>query len=794
MLRNYLKIGVRNLERNKAYALINVICLALGITCAILIFSLVRYHLSFDTFHSKKDRIHRITFELHQDGISREPNVPQPIGKAFRNDYSFAEKVAMVYSRSNVLVSISSPGINNKFKENIAFAESDFFDILDFPLIKGDKKNILTEPNTAIITERIAEKFFGGKNPINQIIRVENKWDFTVTAILQDLPVNTDRRDEIYLSYSSLKDHNAWLAGDSWRGVAGGMNCFLLLKPDVLPTDVDKAFPELSKKYYNERDAKAYQFKLQHISDMHFNPELEGYVAMKNLWALSLIGLFLIVTACVNFINLATAQALARGKEIGVRKVLGSRRRQLFWQFMAETALITLLALMFAFILAQLALPYVNELFNIQPQLNILQDVYLMTFLPFLLAVVILLSGSYPGLILAGFQPVLALKGKLSQKHAGGFSLRRALVVTQFAISQLLIVGTLVIANQMRYSRQADMGFLKDAVVMLPVPERDKSTINTLNSELSRIAGVEKITFCSDAPASPDFASVTVHFDSRIEDEDFDMSVKVGSDQYVPTFGLQVIAGRNLNPSDTVREFLLNETAVKKLGVPSPEDVIGKKLRIGLNNSEGLIVGVVKDFHNKSFHETIDPLCITTSNNWYFNCAVKINAANLSSTLTTIENIWKTTFPDHVYEYNFLDEQIARFYELDIMMLRLIQAFAGIAIIICCLGLYGLVSFMVVQKTKEVGVRKVLGASLQNIVWLFGKEFTRLLLIAFVIATPFAWWVMNNWLETFAYRIDIGPGIFVLAIIITFTVAVLAVGYKSIIAALMNPVKSLRSE
>jgi ABC-type antimicrobial peptide transport system permease subunit len=572
------------------------------------------------------------------------------------------------------------------------------------------------------------------------------------------------------------------------------MHCFVLLKPDVLPSDADKAFSGLSKKYYDERDAEIFQFKLQHISDIHFNRELEGYVAKKNLWALSLIGLFLIVTACVNFVNLATAQAIARSKEIGVRKVLGSQRRQLFWQFIAETALITILAFVFAFALAQLALPHVNQLLDIQLRIEIVGDVYLMIFLPILLLVVIFLSGSYPALILAGFQPVLALKGKLSQRHVGGFSLRRGLVVTQFAISQLLIVGTLVIANQMRYSRQADMGFVKDAIVMVPIPERQKSTLSTLNSEISRIAGVEKVAFCSNAPASPEWASVSLRFDSRIEDEDFDISVKTGDDQYVSTFELQLIAGRNLYPSDTVREFLLNETAVKKLGIQSPGDAIGKKMRIGLNKSEGTIVGVLKDFHNKSFHETIDPLCITTSNNWYFNCAVKLNPQNLSHSLSAIENSWKKNFPEHVYEYAFLDEQIARFYKLDNMILRLIQAFAGIAIIICCLGLYGLVSFMVVQKTKEVGVRKVLGASLHNILWLFGKEFTQLLMIAFVIAAPFAWWVMNNWLETFAYRIDIGPWIFLFAILITLTVAVIAVGYKSLIAALMNPVRSLRSE
>ena len=461
----------------------------------------------------------------------------------------------MVFSNSDRLVSIASSEGNKKFKENIAFAEQEFFDILNFPLMQGDKNTILTEPNTAIVTERIAEKYFGDQNPINQVIRVDNKWDFRITGILKDLPINTDRRDEIYLSYSNLKDYNSWLAGDSWRGVAGGMDCFVLLKPNVLPEDVDKTFPELSKKYYDERDAKVYQFKLQPISDIHFNPDLGGYVAKKKLWALSLIGLFLIITASVNFINLATAHALGRSKEIGVRKVLGSRRKQLFWQFMAETALITFMALVLAFSLAQLALPYVNQLFDIQLQINIFQDVYLLVFLPVLILFVILFSGFYPGLILAGFQPVLALKGALSQKHVGGFSMRRGLVVTQFAIAQLLIIGTLVIANQMRYSNQADMGFRKDAIVMLPVPERDKSKISALNSELSRITGVEKVTFCSRAPAPADFADVEMRFDTRTEYEDFDISVNAGNDQYVPTFELKLIAGRNLLPSDMSVNF-----------------------------------------------------------------------------------------------------------------------------------------------------------------------------------------------------------------------------------------------
>ena len=793
MLPNYFKIARRNVYRNKAYSLINVLGLGLGLACAILIFTLVKYHLSFDTFHSRKDRIYRITTEFHQEGISREANVPQPMGNAFSNDYTFAEKVAMIFS-SEFLVSIPSSQDNKKFKESIAFTEPEFFDIMDFPLIQGDKSTILTEPNTALVTKRIAEKFFGDQNPINQILRVDNKWEFRITGILQDLPINTDRRDEIYISYSNLKDYNSWLAGDSWSGIAGGMHCFVLLKPNVVPSDVDEALAQLPKKYYNEREAKMYRFNLQHVSDIHLNPEFGGYIAKKNLWALSIIGVFLVITACVNFVNLATAQALSRSREIGVRKVLGSQRIQLFWQFIAETALITMLALVIAFAFAQLALPYVNQLLDIQLRINIFQDAYLLSFITILLLAVIFLSGSYPGLVLAGLQPVLALKSKLSQKHVGGFSLRRGLVVTQFAIAQLLIIGTIVIANQMRYSSQADMGFTKDAIVMFPVPEREKAKISTLNAEISRIAGAEKITFCSRAPASPGWASVTLRFDSHTENEDFDITVKAGNDQYVPTFDLQIIAGRNLQPSDTVREFLLNETAVKKLGVHSLQNVIGKKMRIGLNNREGIVVGVVKDFHNNSFHETIDPICITTSNDWYSNCAVRINPADLSSTLGAIEIIWAKTFPEHVYSYEFLDEQIARFYEMDNKILRLIQASAGISIIICCLGLYGLVSFMAAQKTKEVGVRKVLGASVQSILWLFGKEFTRLLILAFIISAPLAWWLMSNWLENFTYRIEIGTEIFVLAIAATFLVAMITVGHQSLKAALANPVDSLRRE
>lgn len=794
MLKNYFKIALRNLKRSKAYTLINVLGLSLGIACTIFIFCLVKYHLSFDTFHSKKDRIYRIVTEDHLEQIVYSPGGPPPVGKAFREDYAFAEKVARVYVRRERLISLPFSRENQKFqeKEGVAFAEPDFFHILDFPLTEGDKNTILTEPNTALVTERIAKKYFGEEDPMGRIIRLDNELDFRIVGILQDLPANTDRRQEIYLSYNSLKDYNPWAANDNnWLSYADEMQSFVLLKPGISPSTVNEAFPAFSDKHYEGDYAREWQFRLQALSDIHFNPDFEGKISRKNLWALSLIGVFLIITASVNFVNLATAQALNRAKEIGIRKTLGSFRGQLFWQFILETALIVLSAMLLAFALLYLTLPLLNQLFEVPLSIHFFRDAYLLLFLPLLFLAVTFLSGAYPGLILAGFQPVQALKGKLSQKHTGGFSLRRGLVITQFAISQLLIIGTLVIAHQMRYTRQANIGFKKDAIVMLPVPTHEKSKISTLRSELSRLTGTEKLSFCTQAPASQAVNSFEIVYDTRTEKENYDVHFKAGDEQYISTFGLQLLAGRNLLPSDTVREYLVNETLVKKLGV-SNEEVIGKNAMI--NDINGTIVGVIKDFHNQSFHTGIDPLCITTRNDWYNKCAVKINPSSLQPTLKALEKVWTKTFPDQVYKYDFLDEQIARFYEQDYVFLRLIQAFAGIAIIIGCLGLYGLVSFMAAQKTKEVGVRKVLGASVQSIVWLFGKEFTRLLLVAFVIAAPVAWWVMNNWLENFAYRVNIGAGIFVLTILITLAVVVLTVGYRSVKAALMNPVKSLRSE
>ena len=795
MIKNYFKIAWRNLLKNKSYAFINVMGLALSITCGILIFSLVKYHLSFDNFHVNADRIYRIVTEQHRDNVSYTEGVPSPLGKAIRTDYAFTEKVARIATFDELLITINTPDEVKKFKEKggAAFTEPEYFSIFNFPLVRGDINTALNEPNTAVVTERIAKKYFGNEDPVNKVIRVENKVDCKITGVLKDFPANTDQKAEIYVSYASLKDFNEWLSkDDSWGGIESAMHCYALLKPGVSPEAVEKVLPAYVTKF-RSKSKNVHHYKLQPLADIHFNPHYGGAMEKKNLWVLSLIAFFLIITACVNFINLATAQALNRSKEVGVRKTLGGLRIQLFWQFITETGLITIIATAIAYGLSWLALPYVNDWFGIQVNLNILTSWQLPLFMLLLAVLVTFFSGSYPGIILSGFKPVEAIKGKLGQQNVGGLNTRRSLIVTQFAISQVLIIGMIVVMSQMRYAKQSDLGFNKDAIVMIPFASgADSTAATTLQNRFAAIPGVQKVSLCFTAPSDEEGWTTSLRYDNHTEDENFRVSYKAADQFYLSAFDLKLVAGRDFFPSDTVREYVVNETMLDKLGIRSPNDIIGKTLRV--DGVPAPIVGVVKDFHDKSFHQDINAICLSSNAHLYKSFAVKINMANSKTTLAALEKTWSNMSPNNIYEAKFLDESIAAFYETEDLMLKLVQVFSFIAIFIGCLGLYGLVSFMAVQKTKEIGIRKVLGSSIAQILWLFGKEFSRLIIIAFVVATPLAWWAMNSWLQDFKFRISISVWFFVIAVGITFIVAALTVSYQAIKAAVANPVKSLRTE
>jgi putative ABC transport system permease protein len=791
MLVNYLKFAFRTIGRSPTTSFIHVSGLALGTGCVLLIFSVVTYHLGFDNFHYNANRIYRFVTEQHRDNVSYAAAVPPAFAKAFRDDYTFGEKVARICTLRDQLITVQQDGQLGKFREEVSFAEPDFFDIFNFPLVSGGGETILTEPHAAIITERIAKKYFGNESAVGKTFRFNNSIDFTVTAVLSNIPDKTDFRSEVYLAYAAIKQYNEWYgADDAWGGIDTNIQSFVRLRPSVSPSEVEAILPGYVKKYRAE-SKNVHHYKLQPLHDVHFNLKYDGRMPKTVLWVLSFVGFVLIFTACLNFVNLATAQAVNRSKEVGIRKTLGSARAQLFWQFTSETALIVIIATALGYAISFAAVPHLNDWFNSRISVDFFSDVRFPLFTMVLIAGVTFVSALYPGIILSAFKPISALRGNVSNQGSANFNVRRALITTQFVISQILLIGLIVVFYQMSYLTKTDPGFDKEGVVMIPVGSKDEK-MKTLQAQFLQLPQVENVSLCFAAPASENRWHTMFQYDNRVEPETFSISFRGADENYLPTFDIDLAAGRNLKPSDTVTEFLVNETLVKRLGLSSAEEILGKNLAV--NGWQATVVGVTKDFHDESFRSPINPVFICTSNEHYNTYAVRVNMRNARKTLTALEKRWSAMYPEQVYEYAFLDEQIEEFYRVEGTMVKFVKVFASIALFIGCMGLYGLVSFMSFQKTKEIGIRKVLGGSVAHILWIFGKEFTRLVMLSFFVAAPLGWWVMSRWLELYAYRMNFSLWIFVLELCVIFAIVLLTVGYQSVRSALMNPANSLRTE
>ncbi|MBT1697044.1 ABC transporter permease [Fulvivirgaceae bacterium PWU4] len=789
MLNNYFKIAIRVIRRSASYALINVSGLGLGIACAILIFSLISYHLGFDNFHHHSDRVYRFVTEEHRDAVNYASAVPPAFGKTFRDDYPFGEKVARICVAEEAIISFESNGEQKKFKVDARFAEPEFFDIFNFPLVSG--ANHLHQANKALITEAAARKYFGNDPAVGKTFRFQNEIDFEITGVLRDFPIRTDVGGSIFLSYTSVGQYNEWYGrDDAWGGITESIQTYARLRDGVHPADVEAVLPAYVKKY-RDQSKNVHHYKLQPLADLHFDPRYGGRIPESGVWILAVVGFFLVFTACLNFINLATAQAMGRTREVGVRKVMGSTRPQLFWQFTTETFSIVMLAFLVAFGIATGVLPYINELFSTQVTLQ-LSDPSLWIFSIVTMVVVTFLAGAYPGMVLSGFRPVSALKGKLQDLASRSLNLRRSLIIAQLIISQVLLIGLIVISNQMKYIRQADLGFDEEAVVMIPTASND-AKMKTLKEQFLRTPGVEKVSVCFGAPASRNNWSTSFKFDNRTESEVFSGQFKGADADYLSTFGIDLVAGRNLVPSDSVREFLVNETMASRLGI-APEEMLGRHLSFNGDEFKGHIVGVVRDFHDQPLRSQINPLFITTSMRHYNSYAVKINMSQAATVLPALEKLWSATYPERIYEYAFLDNETAQFYETEQLMLTMIRVFSGIALFIGCMGLYGLVSFMSVRRTKEIGIRKVLGGSVAHILWLFGKEFYHLILVAFALAAPAGWFLMSKWLELYEYHAGITVWTFAAELVVIALIVLTTVGYVTTKAALANPARALKDE
>ena len=799
MLKNYLKIAIRNLRINRTYTILNILGLGMGMAGALLIFLFLQYHLSTDRHQPNFDRIYRVVLNLILDeGIERSSDSSLPMSVALSKDYSQIEKSGFIQRIPNVTFSSNSGSDIKRFieKDNTVYADQGFMEMFVSDRLERNEVALMKEPYTVIITEKTAEKYFGKTDVTGKTLRINNAHDLRIVAVIKDEINPSDLNFNIYISLPTVKKIEPTYELDNFSWLSSRNATYIRLAEGADATRTETLLKANGKKYYGN-EAKYYEHQFQPLSDVHFDERYGGKIRRSILWILGGVGVFLLIIACINFINLATAQALKRGKEIGIRKVLGSTHRQLFWQFMSETALLTISSALIALIMAALLLPILNNWTHTQSfHFVMLLQIQLLFFWLISILVVILFAGFYPSVIISGFNPIAALKSKLGMQQAGGIGLRRSLITVQLIIAQVLVIGTLVLLLQLKFFKNADLGFDKNAVitVLLPKMNPDLKTKESLRNNLLQYPDIKSVTYQYEAPTSSMGYGGSVRFDNRSEWEKFMIRDRFGDENYLNTYKMPLLAGRNIVLRDSVTEFVVNEEFMKKVGIQNPQMVLGRQLVDGNSGFQGEIVGVVKSFHLKSLQEAVEPCAIFANPKMYKEIAIKLDTKDFTKTIQNIQNTWQKTYPDEVFTYQFVDEQIAKFYEKEEQLTSLIRSFAMVAILICCLGLYGMVSFMVTQKTKEIGVRKVLGARVESIVLLFGQEFLILVLLAFAIAAPIAWYTMTNWLRNFAYRIDLQWWILALGGISTLLITLVTVGYKVIKAALINPVKSLRME
>ncbi|GAB4051165.1 ABC transporter permease [Spirosoma litoris] len=800
MFRSYLKIALRNLRSQRGYTALNVVGLTIGMAGGLLIFLFIRHHLSTDRYHTTFDRIYRIVVDLHLgDGsVERYPEAPLPMAKTLRTDYPQVEQAAFLNVNRSLTVSVRQPGqaapIRFLEHDETALVEGEFFQIFDYRWVSGNPKTALQAPNTVVITQSWAKRYFGNSNPIGKVIELDHKVNATVTGLIADPTQPTDTNIGLFISMPTIRQLDPDFNVNAWGQLNSNYRLYCTLKDNAPATaqQLDATFPALSKKHFGDV-ANAFHFHTQPLADVHFDVDRVGGVIRKSLlWSLGLIGLFLVLTACINFVNLATAQAFRRSKEVGVRKTLGSSRTQLAWQFLLETSLIVVMATLLSMLVAFVSLPLFNNWVHIH--LTFTPDGPMLLFIGLLMGIVVLLAGGYPAFVLSGFSPWASLRGKLTAASVGGYSLRQGLVVLQFIVCQALLVGALIVMRQMQFIHKTDLGFRQDNVLIVNLPYSEKKSWQAFKTELSQYPDIKAVTLQYRPPSAKVMNGGSFKFGPKNDWLPFPVRERLADADYLKAYNLQLIAGRNIVEGDSIREYVINETLLHKLGFRNPQDILGKRMQYYLSSVPLPIVGVVKDFHQRSLHEVIGPCFIASLPNMYRQAGIRMAGASSTQTLAHIRSVWQRLYPTDVFEYEFLNDQLAKFYETETTISQLVNVFALMAMVICGLGLYGLVAFTVGQRTKEIGIRKVLGASVASIVGLLSKDFLKLVLLAIALASPLAWWAMNTWLAGFAYKVDIAWWVFGLAGLFAIGIALLTVSFQSVKAALMNPVKSLRSE
>ncbi|OKS85955.1 ABC transporter permease [Mucilaginibacter polytrichastri] len=792
MIKNYIKIAFRNLWRHKSFSLINIVGLAIGLTAFVLILMYVNFELSYDNFHTKADQIYRVnTNIISSNDVMKEPVTSAPMGPALKADFPEVVESTRIFG-DKVLVKVK----DQLFQEyRMIIADPSLFKTFNFPLIKGSATQALKNPFSVVLTETTAKKYFGSADPLGKTLVFDNKYPVTVTGIAKDAPANSQIKFDLIYSVSSLdKEYPGRLS--QWGNF--GNFTFLLLKKGTNASLLQAQMPAFLKRHISESDRKQgmnYALFIEPLKDTYMDPKSYDGGNMNNIYIFSIIALFILLIAAINFINLTTARATERAKEVGVRKVIGADRNQLIWQFLGESIMICLIAFVFAVLLITLLLPLFNQVAGKEICHTIFNHGYLLILL--CISVVIGLSaGVYPALVLSGFKPVVILKGKFSTSVKGAW-LRKALVITQFTISIVLIVGTLVVYKQLNFMRSQSLGFNKDQILTINFAgdQAVLKSYQTIKNEIKAVPNVLSITMSAGTPGGGSSNAYSELENRQGTMQPVNINLYDVDYDYIPAYGMKVIAGRTFSSAygtDSTKAIVVNEAAAKSLGYVSPNDAIGK--RFSQWGRDGKIIGVVKNFHYRSLQQNVEPLNMRVNPANAETFSVKIAAKDMPGTIAAIQNKWKILVPQRPFNYDFVDKNFDRQYANEERFGKLFLYFAVLAIFISCLGLLGLASYSTIQRTREIGIRKVLGASVVSIVSMLSKEFLLLVIAASVIAFPLAWWGMHTWLRDFAYRINISWYVFVFAGAISLLIAFTTVCFQSVKAALANPVKSLKSE
>lgn len=807
MIKNYFKSALRNFLKHKSFTLLNVVGLSLGLAASLLILQFVKYERSFDTFHNRAPNIYRIQYNNYQNGkLTFESAAAVPAaGPALKNNFPEVKQFTRLYPVSGV-ISYEDPqrGLISFREEKMQITDPAVFEVFDFKLLKGDPKTCLEGLNKAVISSKAARKYFGEADPIGKVLTMDGTDRYEITGILEDVPTNSHIKFDLLFSYQTLNKQTENSSETAWGWY--DFNTYVLLQPGtdvkVLQGKWDAYLKQVRAEEWQKYNSRQ-EFILQPLKDIHLysrlvqesQPEEQG--DGKSVYALSIIALFILIIAWVNYVNLATAKSIERANEVGVRKVMGAQKGQLMKQFLVESLLVNLLASVLAVLLVRLSWPYFSELSGRRIPLNFIFHPDFWTLLGALFVGGTILSGFYPAIILSSFKPVSVLKGKITRTSQGAI-FRKSLVVFQFVASVVLISGSIVVYQQLDFMRNQNLGIdiVKTIVVKGPgiVDSLYDKNLESFRNEVLQIAGVKSMTAATNVPGDEIFWTRGIRRISAGGPEASITVYNVGIDvDYIPSFQLKLVAGRNFEerrPSDK-KGVILNRELADALDFKDPKKAIGEKVSLGRDTME--IIGVLENYHQMSLKNSVMPLAFrfVSASSFY---AFKVEGANYKSVLESLEKPWKSFFPGNPLDYFYLDQFFNRQYEGDRKFGQVFGLFTLLAIIVACMGLFGLASFMTIQRTKEIGIRKVLGSSVSGIIVLLSRSFIQLVIVANLVAWPLAWWIMDRWLQSFPYRIEMNPLLFVLAGLGVVIIAFLSVGFQTFRAAMVDPAKTLKYE